>query len=61
MSPFPNEGAESRSSVAIDQNAKGEPSVKVKVYADSTDINAVDAAAQKAVEVYRRVTAEVGA
>lgn len=52
---------QSRSSVAIDQNAKGEPAVKVKVYAETGEVDAVDAAAAKAVEVYKRVVSEVGA
>lgn len=52
---------ESRSSAQISQNSKGEPAVSVKVYAESTSAAAIDAAAEKAVEVYRKLVAEVGA
>jgi hypothetical protein len=58
MSEF---ATESRSSVEIGQTAKGEPVVKVKVYADSLELDAVDAASTKAVEVYKRTCQEVGA
>jgi len=44
--------SESRSSVEIGTNAKGEPVIKVKVYAATTELEAADAAATKAVQVY---------
>lgn len=53
--------SESRSSVEIGQTAKGEPVVKVKVYAETLDLTAVDVASAKAVEVYKRTCQEVGA
>ena len=53
--------AESRSSVEIKQNAKGEPAVSVKVYAETASLHGADAAAEKAIELYRSVVAEVGA
>jgi hypothetical protein len=52
---------ESRSSVEIAQTAKGDPVVKVKVYAATVDLDAVDAAAAKAIELYRSTCQEVGA
>jgi len=50
---------ESRSSVEIADNSKGEPAVKVKVYADSVDLAAVDTAGQKALQVYNDVKANL--
>jgi hypothetical protein len=55
------QATEARSSVAIDQTAKGDPTVHVKVYAETLDLDAVDVAAAKAVEVYKWTCAEVGA
>ncbi len=52
---------EPRSSVAIEQNSKGEPAVKVKVYVGEPGVDNVDHAALKAVAVYRQVVAEIGA
>lgn len=53
--------SESRSSVEIKQNAKGEPAVGVKVYAETLDSAGVEAAAVKAIEIYHQVVAGVGA
>jgi hypothetical protein len=53
--------SESRSSVEIGQTAKGDPVVKVKVYAETLDLEAVDEAAAKAITVYRSTCQEVGA
>ena len=53
--------SESRSSVEIKQNAKGEPVVTVKVYAATLDDAGVDEAAAKAVATYQQVCGEVGA
>jgi hypothetical protein len=49
---------ESRSSVAITMNAKGEPQVAVKAY--TTDLSLLDAAAEKALAVYLSTAAKVG-
>lgn len=51
--------SESRSSVEISTTAAGKPLVKVKVYAATTDLEAVDAAAMKAIETYHNTTANV--
>ena len=51
--------SDSRSSVEIAENAKREPIVKVKVYAATTDIGAVDEAAMKAIQTYHDVKANV--
>ncbi len=51
--------SESRSSVEISTTAAGKPLVKVKVYAATTDLEAVDAAAMKAVKTYHDVQANV--
>jgi hypothetical protein len=51
--------SESRSSVEISTTAAGKPLVKVKVYAASTEIGAVDEAAMKAVQMYKDVQANV--
>jgi hypothetical protein len=51
--------SESRSSVEISTTAAGKPLVKVKVYAASTEISAVDEAAMKAVQTYKDVQANV--
>lgn len=59
MSSPENVVSESRSSVAIEENAKGDPVVKVKVYAATTDIDAVNDAWRKAVEVYKDVKANL--
>ena len=50
---------ESRSSVEISTTAAGKPLVKVKVYAASIDLEAVDAAALKAISTYKDVQANV--
>lgn len=50
---------ESRSSVEISTTAAGKPLVKVKVYAASTDVDAIDAAALKAISTYKDVQANV--
>lgn len=55
---LPQEG---RSSMGIEQNSKGEPAVKIKLYSDSNDFAALDATANKLVEMYRGLVAEVGA
>ena len=57
MSEVATQVSESRSSAAITQNSKGEPSCSVKVYADSTDLDAIDAAVDKALEQYARLNA----
>ncbi len=59
MSSTENVTSESRSSVAIEENSKGEPIVKVKCYAASTDIDAIDEAATKAVKTYYDVKANL--
>lgn len=51
--------SESRSSVEISTTAAGKPLVKVKVYAESTTVDAVDAAAMKCVKTYKDVQANV--
>lgn len=45
------------SSVKIKENAKGEPSVEVSSY--THDLDALDAAREKAVEIYRATVADV--
>jgi len=45
----------------VKQNAKGEPSIEVKVYAATGDVDAIDEAADKMVAIYKRLLAEVGA
>lgn len=51
--------SESRSSVEISENANGDVQIKIKVYADSIDLAAVDAAAQKAIQVYKDTKANL--
>lgn len=51
---------ESRSSVSVDQNSKGEPAVKVKIY-EGFDEELVDAAQAKAISVYKATVTAVGA
>lgn len=53
--------SESRSSVEISTTAAGKPLVRVKVYADSVGIEAADAAAAKAIELYHSTNLGVGA
>jgi hypothetical protein len=48
---------EQHSSVAISQNAKGEAQVTVKAY--SHDLDTLDAARVKAVQIYKATVAEV--
>lgn len=52
MSTAEYQQGEQHSSVAISENSKGEPSVTVKVY--SHDLDTLDAAREKAVEVYKQ-------
>lgn len=49
--------SESRSSIEISTTAAGKALVKVKVYAEGTDIDDADAAAQKAIRLYLDTTA----
>ena len=51
--------SESRSSVAIEENAKGDAIVKVKCYAATTDVDAITAAADMAVKTYFNVKANL--
>jgi hypothetical protein len=48
---------EQRSSVKIEQTAKGDPTVKVTAY--THDLDKLDAAREKAVEVYKATVAAV--
>lgn len=58
---IPGVPVESRSSAEIAQNSKGEPVVKVKVYADKAGMDAVREAVDKALEEYKRILAELAA
>jgi len=49
--------AEQRSSVQITENAKGDPAITVKAY--THDLDALDAARAKAVEVYKATVQDV--
>ena len=51
--------SESRSSVEIAENAKREPIVKVKVYAATTELDAIDAVWRKTIKVYHDVKANL--
>lgn len=57
MSATEYERGEQRSSVKITMNAKGEAQVEVKAY--SHDLDTLDAARVKAVEVYKTTAAEL--
>lgn len=51
MSAVEYEKGDSRSSVKISENAKGEPAVEVKAY--THDAHLLDDAREKAVEIYK--------
>lgn len=51
--------ADSLSSIEIHENAKLEPSIKVRVYAESNTFEAVDKAANHAADLYKRLRGQV--